>query len=93
MKITKEIRIDAKGVSGADVDMIAKRDGGVQDHAVFLRRPAEAIPEDVVGLGVRAQKESAFRAPPGEHVRSALDHGSWAHGEVARLRRGPRRVA
>ncbi len=56
MRITTEIRIDGKGVSRADVDMIAKRNGGVQKHAVFLRRPAEAIPEDIIGLGVRAQK-------------------------------------
>ena len=39
MKISQEIWIDVEGVGGADVDMIAERDGGVKDHGGVSEPP------------------------------------------------------
>ncbi len=60
IEITEEIGANAAGIRSVDVEAIAEGNRSVQDDALLWCRPTEAIPEGVIGVGVRAEEEAAL---------------------------------
>ena len=61
------------------MNVVAQGDGGVDEHAVLFRGPAEAVQEGVRHQRVWAKEEAPLGAAPREHIGSARNHRSWTH--------------